>query len=155
MHTIEDLPVKGFIDTSFVELGRKDLRGHVLSPCNFHCPYCHNADLILRPDDIKTIEIESIFARLDELRGWIDGVCVTGGEPTLQPRLRRLLEVLRAAGFQTKLDTNGSNPDVLRELINANLLDYVAMDVKSCLNENSYCKVTNVAEHAEQGAHKH
>ena len=146
MHTIRDLPVKGFIDTSFVDWAGKICAVMFFPLCNFRCPYCHNADLVLRPDDIKTIEIESIFARLDDLRGWIDGVCVTGGEPTLQPRLRRLLEVLRAAGFQTKLDTNGSNPDVMRDLIDAGLLDYVAMDVKSCLNENSYCKVTNVAE---------
>ena len=101
---------------------------------------------MLRPDSIETIKPESVFKRLDDLRGWIDGVCVTGGEPTLQPKLRRLLEIIREAGFQTKLDTNGSDPDTLLELIDAGLLDYVAMDVKSCLDENSYCKITNVAE---------
>jgi pyruvate formate lyase activating enzyme len=146
MHTIQDLPIKGFIDTSFVDWPGKICAVLFFPRCNFRCPYCHNSELVLRPDSIETLEPESVFARLNDLRGWIDGVCVTGGEPTLQPKLRRLLEVIRAAGFQTKLDTNGSNPDTLRELIDAGLLDYVAMDVKSCLDENSYCKITQVAD---------
>lgn len=146
MHSLQDLPIKGFIDTSFVDWPGKICAVLFFPRCNFRCPYCHNSELVLRPDSIETIKPESVFARLDDLRGWIDGVCVTGGEPTLQPKLHRLLEVIRAAGFQTKLDTNGSNPDILRELIDAGLLDYVAMDVKSCLDENSYCKITNVAE---------
>ncbi len=143
MHTIRDLPIKGFIDTSFVDWPGKICAVLFFPLCNFRCRYCHNADLVIRPDQLATIDPEGVFSRLDDLRGWIDGVCVTGGEPTLQPRLRRLLEVVREAGFQTKLDTNGSNPDVLRELIDAGLLDYVAMDVKSCLDESSYCAITN------------
>ncbi|MBM4311648.1 MAG: anaerobic ribonucleoside-triphosphate reductase activating protein [Deltaproteobacteria bacterium] len=146
MHTIRDLPIKGFIDTSFVDWPGKICAVLFFPLCNFRCPYCHNADLVVRPDQLATIEPESVFARLDDLRGWIDGVCVTGGEPTLQPKLRRLLEVVRAAGFQTKLDTNGSNPDVLRGLLDAGLLDYVAMDVKSCLDESSYCAITSAPE---------
>jgi len=143
MHTIKDIPIKGFIDTSFVDWPGKICAILFFPQCNFRCPYCHNADLVLRPDEIETIDPDTVFTRLDELRGWIDGVCVSGGEPTLQPKLRRLFEVLREAGFQTKLDTNGSSPDVLRQLMDAELLDYVAMDVKSCLDENSYCKITN------------
>jgi pyruvate formate lyase activating enzyme len=146
MHTLKDLPIKGFIDTSFVDWPGKICAVLFFPRCNFRCPYCHNSELVLRPDSIETIEPESVFARLNDLRGWIDGVCVTGGEPTLLPKLRRLLEIVREAGFQTKLDTNGSNPEVLRELIDADLLDYVAMDVKSCLDEDSYCKITNVAD---------
>jgi len=146
MHTIKDLPIKGFIDTSFVDWPGKICAVLFFPLCNFRCPYCHNAELVLSPDSIKTLDPETVFARINDLRGWIDGVCVTGGEPTLQPKLRKLLEIVREAGFQTKLDTNGSNPDLLRELIDAKLLDYVAMDVKSCLDENSYCKITNTAE---------
>jgi len=143
MHTIHDLPIKGFIDTSFIDWPGKICAIVFFPLCNFRCPYCHNADLVVRPEQIVTISPESVFERLDDLRGWIDGVCVTGGEPTLQPKLRRLLEVVREAGFQTKLDTNGSNPDVLRSLLDARLLDYVAMDVKSCLDEHSYASITN------------
>ena len=146
MHTLQDLPIKGFIDTSFVDWPGKICAVLFFPHCNFRCPYCHNSELVLCPDSIETIDAESVFKRLDDLRGWIDGVCVTGGEPTLQPKLRELLEYVRSSGFQTKLDTNGSNPDILRELIDAELLDYVAMDVKSCLDENSYCKITNVDE---------
>jgi len=146
MHTILDLPIKGFIDTSFVDWPGKICAVLFFPLCNFRCPYCHNADLILRPDEIVTISPQAVFERLEDLRGWIDGVCVSGGEPTLQPKLQRLLEVVREAGFQTKLDTNGSAPEVLRQLIDTGLLDYVAMDVKSCLDEHSYCKITNVTE---------
>jgi len=146
MHTIHDLPIKGFIDTSFVDWPGKICAILFFPLCNFRCPYCHNAELVLRPEEIVTIDPKSVFTRLDDLRGWIDGVCVTGGEPTLQPKLRRLMEVVREAGFQTKLDTNGSNPDVLRSLLDAGLLDYVAMDVKSCLDEHSYCRITNASE---------
>jgi len=146
MHTLQNLPIKGFIDTSFVDWPGKICAVLFFPHCNFRCPYCHNSELVLCPDSIETIEAESVFKRLKDLQGWIDGVCVTGGEPTLQPNLRELLEYIRSSGFQTKLDTNGSNPDILRELIDAKLLDYVAMDVKSCLDENSYCKVTNVAD---------
>jgi pyruvate formate lyase activating enzyme len=144
MNTIKDIPIKGFIDTSFVDWPGKICAVLFFPLCNFRCPYCHNSELVLSPDSIETLAPENVFARLDDLRGWIDGVCVTGGEPTLQPKLRRLLEIVREAGFQTKLDTNGSNPDTLLELIDSGLLDYVAMDVKSCLDENSYCKITNV-----------
>jgi pyruvate formate lyase activating enzyme len=146
MHTIYDLPIKGFIDTSFVDWPGKICAVLFFPLCNFRCAYCHNAELVLHPEEIVTIDPKGVFERLEDLRGWIDGVCVTGGEPTLQPKLRRLMEVVREAGFQTKLDTNGSNPDVLRSLLDAGLLDYVAMDVKSCLDESSYATITNAPE---------
>ncbi len=113
-----------------------------LPGCNFRCPYCHNADLALGGLGLSTWPLSVILARLKQLRGWIDGVCVTGGEPTLQAGLPSILAVLREHGFRTKLDTNGSNPDMLRRLLNDGLVDYVAMDVKAPLNMFAYSQCT-------------
>ncbi len=101
-----------------------------LQGCNFRCPFCHNSDLLggNAPD---RIEPEELLAFLRKRHGLLDGVCLTGGEPTLQPDLPDLIRQIKALGFAVKLDTNGSRPDVLRALVNEGLLDYVAMDVKN------------------------
>ncbi|MFA6010830.1 MAG: anaerobic ribonucleoside-triphosphate reductase activating protein [Desulfobacteraceae bacterium] len=100
--------------------------------CNFHCPYCHNPDLVpmnRRKDEL--VSSESIFSFLERRKGLLDGVVVTGGEPTLQKGLIDFLRRVKAMGFRVKLDTNGSRPQVLRVLFAENLVDYVAMDVKT------------------------
>lgn len=134
--------VKGFIDTSFIDWPGKICSVVFLPYCNFRCPYCHNAELVLRPGTLRDIDWDWIMAYLDEHCGWIDGVCVSGGEPTLHADLREIFAELRHMGFLTKLDTNGSNPAMLEGLIGDGLLDYVAMDVKACLDETSYCRIT-------------
>ncbi len=103
-----------------------------LSGCNLRCPYCHNPDLVL-PErmDGQEIAAAKALAFLEQRRGKLDGVCVTGGEPTLQPELPELLEKLRSLGFAVKLDTNGTNPGMLKTLLHNGVLDYVAMDVKN------------------------
>jgi len=100
--------------------------------CNFHCPYCHNPDLVpmnRRKDEL--VSSESIFSFLERRKGLLDGVVVSGGEPTLQKGLVDFLRRVKAMGFRVKLDTNGSRPQVLRVLLAENLVDYVAMDVKT------------------------
>lgn len=100
--------------------------------CNFHCPYCHNPDLVpmnRRKDEL--VSSESIFSFLERRKGLLDGVVITGGEPTLQKGLIDFLRRVKAMGFRVKLDTNGSRPQVLRVLFAENLVDYVAMDVKT------------------------
>ena len=99
--------------------------------CNFRCPFCHNASLVLRPDSQPTVEPEELFALLRKRRGLLDGVCITGGEPTLQKDLAQLCESIKSLGFLVKLDTNGSNPALLASLLERGLVDYVAMDIKS------------------------
>jgi pyruvate formate lyase activating enzyme len=99
-----------------------------LPGCNFRCPYCHNSGLIAGGNRDGMTE-EELLSFLKGRRGLLDGVCITGGEPTLSPGLPRLLEEIRALGFAVKLDTNGSRPDVLEAVLP--LVDYVAMDVKS------------------------
>lgn len=99
--------------------------------CNFRCPFCHNASLVLHPQNQPTIEPEELFALLSKRKGLLDGVCITGGEPTLQRDLPQLCEKIKAMGFDVKLDTNGTDPDMLAALIERSLVDYVAMDIKS------------------------
>ena len=103
-----------------------------LSGCNFRCPYCHNPSLVL-PEKINTTEIPAaeLLHFLEKRKGMLDGVCVTGGEPTLHRELPSLLWQIRNMGFSVKLDTNGTNPVLLEQLICDDLLDYVAMDIKN------------------------
>ena len=100
-----------------------------LNGCNFRCPYCHNAELL--GDAEPVMSVEGLLAFLQKRRGILDGVCITGGEPTLHPELPELLRSIRALGFAVKLDTNGYRPEVLGALLGEGLLDYVAMDLKN------------------------
>lgn len=103
--------------------------------CNFRCPFCHNASLVLssRADD-SIISEEELFTLLQKRKGMLEGVCITGGEPTLQPDLPDFIRKIKAMGYAVKLDTNGYRPAVLRALIDEGLLDYVAMDIKNSLS---------------------
>ena len=103
-----------------------------LPGCNLRCPFCHNAGLVVpeRQDPDTTTE-EELMAFLNRRRGKLDGVCITGGEPTIHKELPELIRKIRSLGFLVKLDTNGSNPQMLKSLIEEKVLDYVAMDIKS------------------------
>lgn len=98
--------------------------------CNFRCPFCHNASLVTNIDDERISE-EEFFSFLQKRQGIIEGVCVTGGEPTLQPDLKEFLKKIKDLGYSVKLDTNGYRPEVLKEVVNSGLVDYVAMDIKN------------------------
>ncbi|WP_258359570.1 anaerobic ribonucleoside-triphosphate reductase activating protein [Moorella sulfitireducens (nom. illeg.)] len=98
--------------------------------CNFRCPWCHNADLVLRPDTLPALEPGEVLELLLRRSSWVQAVCITGGEPTLAPGLEAFIRSLKSHGFKVKLDTNGTRPGILAGLLAAGLLDYVAMDVK-------------------------
>lgn len=122
-----------------------DFRGHIsstvfLGGCNFRCPFCHNADLVLRPETLETIPLEFFASFLDSRKGWLEGVCVSGGEPLLEESLDVLLRLIKDRNLLVKLDTNGSFPERLEELMKEGLLDHVAMDVKAPLGR--YREVT-------------
>ena len=103
-----------------------------LSGCNLRCLYCHNPGLVLpERSDGPGISESEVLAFLEKRKGKLDGVCITGGEPTLQPELPEFLKKLRDLGYATKLDTNGTNPGMLESLFLNGLLDYVAMDIKN------------------------
>ena len=99
--------------------------------CNFRCPFCHNALLVLNPASCESIDEETFFRFLASRKGKLEGVCVTGGEPTLQKDLSEFLARIRTMGFLIKLDTNGYEPSALRPLIEQRLVDMVAMDIKN------------------------
>lgn len=101
-----------------------------LGGCNFRCPFCHNSQL-LGGDAEELMDSSALLDFLRKRRGVLDGVCITGGEPTLHADLPELLREIRALGYQIKLDTNGYRPDVLKAVIGEGLVDYVAMDVKN------------------------
>lgn len=102
-----------------------------LGGCNLRCPFCHNASLVLPEKYGETIADGDFFAFLDSRRDRLQGVCVSGGEPTLYPQLEGFLSEIKNRGFLVKLDTNGTRPEVLEKLIEKKLLDYVAMDIKN------------------------
>jgi pyruvate formate lyase activating enzyme len=103
-----------------------------LAGCNFSCPYCHNPQLAGSPDrPPETIPMAEVFAFLARRRGWLEGVVVSGGEPTLHPDLPDLCRRVKELGYLVKLDTNGSRPQMLRTLLAAGLVDYLAMDIKA------------------------
>ncbi|MBQ3503523.1 MAG: anaerobic ribonucleoside-triphosphate reductase activating protein [Oscillospiraceae bacterium] len=101
-----------------------------LQGCNFRCPFCHNSDL-LPPEGETAISVEELLSFLKKRRGMLDGVCITGGEPTVQKDLPQLLRAIKALGYSVKLDTNGTNPAMLKALVQEGLVDYVAMDIKN------------------------
>lgn len=109
--------------------------------CNFRCRYCHNPELVIPEKYAPEIPLSEIYNFLENRRGKLDAVCITGGEPTLQPDLIKTMKKIKDMGFLVKLDTNGSYPEVLEEVINNRLADYLAMDVKAPLKD--YAKIVN------------
>lgn len=131
-------PIKGFLETSFVDWPGKLCAILFVGGCNFRCPFCHNHPLVLAPEGMETIAFTEIMRRLAIRKNWLAGVCISGGEPTLSPGLPKMIARLKAEGWAVKLDTNGSRPEVLAQLLADNLLDMVAMDVKAPLVQDKY-----------------
>ncbi len=138
------LTIKGFVDVSLVDWDGKVSSVVFLPNCNLRCPFCQNAKLVLHPEELPTISFEEITERLAKIKKWIDGVVITGGEPTLHLDLPLFCRKLKDLGFKVKLDTNGTNSGVLQKLIEEELIDYVALDVKAPLNEQKYSEATGV-----------
>jgi pyruvate formate lyase activating enzyme len=101
--------------------------------CNFRCPYCHNPELVDETTDVALSEQE-FFDFLDTRKGMLDGVVITGGEPTMHADLPRVMQEIKDRGFLVKLDSNGTNPKMLRDVIKKGIVDYLAMDIKSPLS---------------------
>lgn len=127
------MQIRGWVRTSLIDYPGKIATVLFTGGCNFRCPYCQNSELVLHPESLPEIDPAEIFQLLTRRRGVIDGVVITGGEPTLQRDLGGFMWKLKELGLAIKLDTNGYRPQVLRELLERGLLDYVAMDIKTSL----------------------
>jgi pyruvate formate lyase activating enzyme len=138
------MEIKGAIDLSFADWDGKVSSVFFLPHCNFRCPFCHNAALVLHPEKAETTPFERIKTYLNKRRSWIDGICITGGEPTLHSDLPDLCSKLKKMGFLVKIDTNGTNPVMVKRLIEKGLVDYIAMDIKAPLTVEKYSKAIGV-----------
>ncbi|MDI3525822.1 MAG: pyruvate formate lyase activating enzyme [Tenuifilum sp.] len=114
--------------------------------CNFRCWYCHNHWLVLPKSEFNPIGEQDALSFLKSRKGWLDGVVVSGGEPTLHIDLPNFIEQIKRLGFRVKLDTNGTNPEMVRYLIDAGLVDFVAMDVKALPIAGNYTKIIGVPD---------
>lgn len=136
--------IGGFLKQSLIDWDGKIVAVVFTKGCNFRCGYCHNPSLVIPElmDATPDIPTEEILDYLAKRRKWLDGVVVTGGEPTLQSDLPDFLERVQALGLAIKLDTNGTHPDVLSELFRKNLVNFVALDIKHLVTRADYARVT-------------
>lgn len=123
--------IKGFQGTSLLDYPGRIASLIFIGGCNLTCPFCHNPSLVLSPQDHPDYPFEVLLHEIAERRSFIDGVVISGGEPTLDPDLPQFLRAVKRLGLLVKLDTNGLAPEVLADLLSENLLDYIALDVKT------------------------
>lgn len=136
------MKIHGYNQLTLLDYPGKVASTVFLGSCNFRCPFCHNASLVMNPGEQPAIAEEVIFDHINKRRGTLEGVCITGGEPTLSKELPEFIRRLKSEGLAVKLDTNGSNPEMVRELLGEGLLDMIAMDIKS--SPAGYAKATGL-----------
>jgi pyruvate formate lyase activating enzyme len=127
--------ILGFIPTSFSDWDGKLVSILFLGGCNYRCPFCQNYPLLVEEDPEREVAWDEVARHLKNKKQWIDGMVVSGGEPLLHPEVFDLCTRIKELGFPVKMDTNGSLPYVLMELVERRLVDYVAMDIKTALDE--------------------
>ena len=120
--------------------------------CNFRCPFCHNASLVIDTSANETIPEEEIFRFLTKRQGILDGVCISGGEPLIQDGIEEFIRQIKETGYDVKLDTNGSFPDKLIRLVEAGLIDYVAMDIKN--SQEHYGRTIGIEDYDIRDVHR-
>ena len=143
--------IKGFEKLSLVDFDNKLSAVIFFGGCNFRCPFCHNYDLVMTPNNCDDIPFEDILAYLRKRKGVLDAVVFTGGEPTLSKDLKSMIKEVKDLGYLIKLDTNGTNPEIVKELIDEGLPDYIAMDIKASLDNyhlvsGSHCDLNRIQE---------
>jgi len=141
-----NVTIKQMIETSLIDWEGKIVSTLYVPSCNFRCPYCYNCDLILYPENFPNIAQSGIDSFLLERKDFIDGICMSGGEPTLYPDLPAYFKEIKEKGFLIKLDTNGTNPKLLKKLLNLGLVNYIAMDIKSALDFNHYSEAAGIKD---------
>lgn len=138
------MQIHGFNKTTLLDYPAHIAACIFTGACNLRCPFCQNASLVLSPHTQPIIPEEEIFDYLKKRSGILEGLCITGGEPTLQADLPEFIRKVKDLGLLVKLDTNGNNPKMVESLIDEKLIDYVAMDIKS--SKEGYSKATGVAD---------
>ncbi len=123
--------IKGFTKVSMLDYPGKIAAVIFTGGCNFRCGFCHNPELVNNDPRLTPFEEDYVLGVLEEKKKWIDGVCITGGEPTLEKDMPQLIKKIKDLGLLVKFDTNGTNPVMLKQLIDEKLVDYVAMDIKT------------------------
>jgi pyruvate formate lyase activating enzyme len=136
-----EIEIKGFQKHSLVDWDGKISSVIFLPYCTFRCPWCYARDLVLESKKMPTIPFDEVASYIEEYKQFIDGVVITGGEPTMHTGLPELCKKLKELEVLVKLDTNGTNPEMLKDLIKKKLIDYVAMDIKAPLTEKEYNKL--------------
>ncbi len=133
-HTLrgDAMKICGLNKTTLLDYPGKVAATIFIGGCNFRCPFCQNSSLVLFPHREPELSQDEIFKFLKKRQGILEGVCITGGEPTLQSELFDFLEKIKKLGYPVKLDTNGSRPETVKELAKEGLIDKVAMDIKAC-----------------------
>ena len=128
------LPICGLNKTTLLDYPEHVAATIFLGGCNFRCPFCHNSELISDYGAYISYSEQDILSHLIKRKNILSGVCITGGEPTIHPSLPTFIKDIKNLGYQIKLDTNGTNPEMLNLLIKNQLIDYVAMDIKADIN---------------------
>lgn len=136
------MKIHGFQKLTLLDFPGKTAATVFTGGCNLRCPFCHNGDLVLNPSGVGEISEEEVLSLLEKRRGFLDGVCITGGEPLLARDIGAFIRKVKEKGFLVKLDTNGTLPIRLSELILSGNVDYIAMDIKNSLS--SYPKTVGL-----------
>lgn len=138
--------IHGLQKTTLLDYPEKLAATVFTAGCNFRCPFCHNASLVLRANKTETISEEEFFSYITKRNDILDGICITGGEPTLCPDVDDFIKKIKDLGLLVKLDTNGTFPDKLEKLLDAKLIDYVAMDIKN--SKAKYAITAGISENS-------
>ena len=139
------LPIMRIKKTSLVDFPPYIVCTIYIAECNLRCPYCQNPDLILNYKNLPSISGQEVINYLSLNKKWIDALSISGGEPTLYEDLSSFIKEVKERGFLIQLETNGTNPQMLKELLKKNLIDYVALDIKAPLNWEKYKKVSGIS----------
>jgi len=138
------LAIKGFVESSLIEWEGNIVAILFLPHCNMRCPYCHATHLVKKPNELESIPLEAVARSIEKKKNWLDGVVISGGEPTFQDDLASLIKIFKDMGLKVRLDTNGANPDKIEDLIQRELIDCIAMDIKAPLRDGKYNEVAGV-----------
>lgn len=124
--------IQGFNKTTLLDYPKHLASTIFIGGCNMRCPFCHNSSLVLHPEAVPAIPVDDVLSHLNKRKNVLNGVCITGGEPTLfADELTQLIKSIKDLGLKIKLDTNGTNPALLKNLVDNKLIDYIALDIKN------------------------